>query len=255
MRPGRRLEPTSGTGRRSSRGRETHSSYSANESFRRLVAVATRPIFGAEPREISFLFTLFYIAASGDEQHPGTFERNFNTRAGAQMWRFYGGTELLAQKMAESLGDRVVLRSPVTADRPGRRPRDGPLRAPRGEREAGDRRGSTDPRRPHPLPARNAARPRPADPAPAAGDADEGRGRLRQAVLARRGPERNRAVSERPGQCDLRRLAARRQSRGRLRLRRRRRGAPVHGDDGFAAPRRRAGQLHALFRPEGQASA
>ena len=93
---------------------ETHSSYSANESFRRLVAVATRPIFGAEPREISFLFTLFYIAASGDEQHAGTFERNFSTRAGAQMWRFYGGTELLAQKMAESLGDRVVLRSPVT---------------------------------------------------------------------------------------------------------------------------------------------
>ena len=71
---------------------ETHSSYSVNESFRRLVAVATRPIFGAEPREISFLFTLFYIAASGDEQHAGTFERNFSTRAGAQMWRFYGGT-------------------------------------------------------------------------------------------------------------------------------------------------------------------
>jgi monoamine oxidase len=94
---------------------ETHSSYSANESFRRLVAVATRPIFGAEAREISFLFTLFYIAASGDEKHPGTFERNFSTRNGAQMWRFVGGTELLAQKMAKSLGDRIVLRSPVTA--------------------------------------------------------------------------------------------------------------------------------------------
>ena len=35
---------------------EAHSSYSANESFRRLVAVATRPIFGAEPRDLSFLF-------------------------------------------------------------------------------------------------------------------------------------------------------------------------------------------------------
>src|SRR5205814_3353873 len=92
---------------------ETHSSYSANESFRRLVAVATRPIFGAEAREISFLFTLFYIAASGDEKHPGTFERNFSTRMGAQMWRFYGGTELVTQRMAQRLGDRVVLRSPV----------------------------------------------------------------------------------------------------------------------------------------------
>ena len=92
---------------------QTHSSYSKNESFRRLVEVATRPIFGAEPREISFLFTLFYIAASGDEKHPGTFERNFSTRNGAQMWRFVGGTEVLAQRMARSLGHRVVLGSPV----------------------------------------------------------------------------------------------------------------------------------------------
>ena len=92
---------------------QTHSSYSANESFRRLVAVAARPIFGAEPREISLLFTLFYIAASGNETNPGTFERNFSTRNGAQMWRFHGGSELITQKMTKRLGDRVVLRSPV----------------------------------------------------------------------------------------------------------------------------------------------
>src|SRR3954452_15199615 len=48
---------------------QTHSSYSTNESFRRLVGVATRPIFGAEARELSLLFTLFYLAASGDETH------------------------------------------------------------------------------------------------------------------------------------------------------------------------------------------
>jgi monoamine oxidase len=92
---------------------QTHSSYSANESFRRLVGVATRPIFGAEPREISFLFTLFYIAASGDERHPGTFERNFSTRNGAQMWRFHGGSQLIKQRMARRLGHRVLLHSPV----------------------------------------------------------------------------------------------------------------------------------------------
>jgi monoamine oxidase len=92
---------------------QDHSSYSANESFRRLVAVASRPIFGAEAREISLLFTLFYIAASGNETNPGTFERNFSTRNGAQMWRFHGGSELITQKMAKRLGDRVVLRSPV----------------------------------------------------------------------------------------------------------------------------------------------
>ncbi|MFL5891257.1 MAG: flavin monoamine oxidase family protein [Solirubrobacterales bacterium] len=91
-----------------------NSTYSINKNFRRLVAVATRPIFGADPREISFLFTLFYIAASGDERHPGTFERNFSTRNGAQMWRFHGGSQLITQRMANRLGHRVVLGSPVT---------------------------------------------------------------------------------------------------------------------------------------------
>src|SRR5205809_311297 len=42
-----------------------NSSYDTNSRFRRLVATATRPIFGAEARDLSLLFTLFYIAASG----------------------------------------------------------------------------------------------------------------------------------------------------------------------------------------------
>jgi monoamine oxidase len=86
---------------------------STTQQFRDLVPVATRPIFGAEPRDLSLLFVLFYIAASGNEQNPGTFERNFNTRDGAQMWRFVGGAQLLALKIARRLGGRVVLRSPV----------------------------------------------------------------------------------------------------------------------------------------------
>jgi monoamine oxidase len=90
-----------------------HSSYDSNSRFRRLVSVATRPIFGAEARELSLLFTLFYIAASGNEQNPGTFERNFSTRDGAQMWRFRGGSQLIAIKVARQLGSRVVLRAPV----------------------------------------------------------------------------------------------------------------------------------------------
>ena len=49
---------------------------SVTPRFRALVPAATRPIFGAEPRELSLLFVLFYIAASGNEQNPGTFERN-----------------------------------------------------------------------------------------------------------------------------------------------------------------------------------
>jgi monoamine oxidase len=81
--------------------------------FKELVALATRPIFGCEPREISLLFTLFYIAASGDEHNAGTFERNFDTQDGAQMWRFDGGSQLIAQRIAKHLGRKVVLRSPV----------------------------------------------------------------------------------------------------------------------------------------------
>jgi monoamine oxidase len=88
-------------------------SMSPNPRFRALVPVATRPIFGTEPRELSLLFTLFYIASSGNETTPGTFERNFNTRQGGQMWRVVGGSQVVPIRMARALGKRVVLRSPV----------------------------------------------------------------------------------------------------------------------------------------------
>ncbi len=86
---------------------------SRTSHFRQLVHSATRPIFGAEPREVSLLFVLFYIASSGNEKNPGTFERNFDTRNGGQQWRFVGGSQLVAIKMADQLGSRVVLDSPV----------------------------------------------------------------------------------------------------------------------------------------------
>ncbi len=85
----------------------------ATPFFRELVPAATRPIFGAEPREISLLFTLFYIAASGDERNTGTFERNFDTQNGAQMFRFVGGSQTIALRAAARLGRQVVLNSPV----------------------------------------------------------------------------------------------------------------------------------------------
>jgi monoamine oxidase len=86
---------------------------SASPNFQAIVPLATRPIFGAEPRELSLLFTLFYIASSGDEQNPGTFERNFDTRGGAQQNRVVGGTQTIALKIARQLDGRVVLSSPV----------------------------------------------------------------------------------------------------------------------------------------------
>jgi monoamine oxidase len=88
-------------------------SHSLTQRFRSLVPIATRPIFGAEARELSLLFVLYYIAASGDEKNVGTFERNFNTRQGAQMSRFHGGTQRIPLIIARQLGRRVILGSPA----------------------------------------------------------------------------------------------------------------------------------------------
>ena len=85
----------------------------ANPGFVDLSNLATRPIFGTESRELSLLFVLFYIASSGNETHPGTFERNFNTREGAQMWRVGGGSQTIAFKIAAELPHQVFLNRPV----------------------------------------------------------------------------------------------------------------------------------------------
>jgi monoamine oxidase len=95
-------------------------SHSITPQFRALVPAATRPIFGAEPRELSLLFVLFYIAASGNEKNPGTFERSFNTRGGAQQTRLIGGTQTVAKRVAAQLGKRVLLRTPVRTIRQSR---------------------------------------------------------------------------------------------------------------------------------------
>ena len=86
---------------------------SASPAFMDVASAAMEAIFGAEARDISLLYTLFYIASSGDETHPGTFERNFNTRDGAQQWRLEGGSQSISLKVAAALGRRVVLNAPV----------------------------------------------------------------------------------------------------------------------------------------------
>ena len=127
---------------------------------------------------------------------PGTFERNFSTRDGrADVAVLRRDASCSRRRWRKALGDRVVLRSPVTGIVQG----DGRVTVHSERLEVSAKRvivavPPTLAGRIHYQPA-NAARPRPADPAPAAGDADEGRGRLRQAVLARRGPEWHRAVS------------------------------------------------------------
>src|SRR3954465_10129422 len=78
-----------------------------------LLDVGIEGIFAAEPRDLSLLFVLFYIAGAGDESSPGTFERLINTPDGAQDSRFVGGSQLVSIKAAKKLGKRVELGVPA----------------------------------------------------------------------------------------------------------------------------------------------
>jgi monoamine oxidase len=82
--------------------------------FMAVASAATEAIFGAEPRELSLLYTVYYIAASGNEENQGTFERNFQTADGAQESRFAGGAQVIPLRVADQLGDRVLLNAPVS---------------------------------------------------------------------------------------------------------------------------------------------
>ncbi|MDQ6915933.1 MAG: flavin monoamine oxidase family protein, partial [Actinomycetota bacterium] len=84
-----------------------------------LLDVGIEAVFAAEPRDLSLLFVLFYIAAAGNEQNPGNFERLVNTANGAQESRFVGGSQLISLRLAAELGSRVVLSSPVRGIRQG----------------------------------------------------------------------------------------------------------------------------------------
>ncbi|MBA0126520.1 NAD(P)/FAD-dependent oxidoreductase [Haloechinothrix sp. YIM 98757] len=65
-------------------------------------------IFAEDPHETSFLRALHAIGSSGGIEHM------FNTTGGSQESRIVGGSQLISLRMAEQLGERVVLGSPVT---------------------------------------------------------------------------------------------------------------------------------------------
>ncbi len=70
-------------------------------------------LWGNEPRDVSLLFAAFYIAAAGDPQTPGTLARLLDVHDGAQELRFLGGSQLIPIRIAEELGDSVILSAPV----------------------------------------------------------------------------------------------------------------------------------------------
>jgi monoamine oxidase len=78
-----------------------------------LLDLGIEAVWAAEPREVSLLHVLFYIASAGNESTPGTFERLINTAGGAQESRFAGGSQLVSLRLAQHLSGRVVLGAPV----------------------------------------------------------------------------------------------------------------------------------------------
>ena len=74
---------------------------------RRLVEIAVRTVWGADSSDISLLFALWYMRSGGG------FDSLLDTEGGAQQDRFHGGSQLISLRMAEELGERVRLSSPV----------------------------------------------------------------------------------------------------------------------------------------------
>ncbi len=80
-----------------------------------LFGAAINAIWGAEPRDLSLLYALWYSRVAGNERTRGNFARLISTGGGAQESRFVGGSQLVSIRMASQLGKRVVVSSPVRA--------------------------------------------------------------------------------------------------------------------------------------------
>ena len=79
----------------------------AGKSTRDLMAIMARVTWGCEPDEVSMLHAVHYIKAAGG------IGPLLDVKGGAQQDRFPAGTQQIALRMAEALGDRVRLDSVV----------------------------------------------------------------------------------------------------------------------------------------------
>ncbi len=74
---------------------------------RKFFALFAEAVFAAEPSDFSLLHALAYTSSGGG------FDSLVNVRRGAQQDRFAGGSQLVAERVAAQLGERVRLSSPV----------------------------------------------------------------------------------------------------------------------------------------------
>ena len=78
-----------------------------------LLDLGIEAVWAAEPRDVSLLHVLFYIASATDGKAAPDFQRLINTAGGAQESRFVGGSQGVSLALAKRLGKRVVLSAPV----------------------------------------------------------------------------------------------------------------------------------------------
>ena len=163
----------------------------ATKSGRMLLQLGVEAVWAAQPEDMSLLHVLFYIHSAG------SLELLFDTEGGAQQDRFVGGSQRIALRMAEELGEeRVRLGAPVRRIEHGA---DGVTVHADGAIARGRRAiVAIAPTLAGRIAVRPAAArlPRPAHPAHAARHGREVHGDLRRAVLALRGADR--AGHERP---------------------------------------------------------
>ncbi len=79
----------------------------ATKAARALFQLAVEAVWAAHPADVSLLHVLFYTRSAGG------FDDLIGTEGGAQQDRFVGGSQLIALRLAERLGDCVELGSPV----------------------------------------------------------------------------------------------------------------------------------------------
>lgn len=79
----------------------------ADEDARRRLALAVQGVWTVEPRDISLFHLLFYVASAGG------FDQLMETDGCAQERRFTAGAQSVALAIAEHLGNRIRLNTPV----------------------------------------------------------------------------------------------------------------------------------------------
>ena len=192
--------------------------------------VFSEAVFAAEPQDMSLLHALAYTHSGGGVNSL------IGVRNAAQQDRLVGGSQLVAQRLAESFGDELVLGAPVRRI------------AQRADRVTVEADGMTVRARrvivsippvlagPHRVRAGVAAAARPPDPEDAGRLGHQGERRLRRALLARRRLDRSGRGRPRADPLHVRQLAAVGQPRRAGVLPRRRAGSALRAGRRGRAP-------------------